>query len=301
MNKRIIFIMALLCAFTQATWAQGSVDYILHGWDNGELTTTSQSVTDYTEISGNVSEPISLSSIWYVVRDNDVTRRLIIIPEGTTAHLIICDGAKLNCTIFLNGTLNIYGQSDNTGVINASPYYVKIDSYHSKDYAPIGGTEEQLMGTLIIHGGIISAEVPTAEAENHLCAGIGGGTLNTSAFPHGGTVIIYGGTVTARGAKYCAGIGGSKLGNGGTLTVYGGTVRAYGGNYAAGIGGGQDGDGATVTVWGGDIFADGGLDAAGIGSGEETVLFVNHNGGKLTVHGGHVFADGTGWGAGWGC
>lgn len=140
------------------------------------------------------------------------------------------------------------------------------------------------MGTLIIHGGIISAEVPTADAENHSCAGIGGGRLLSSIYePNGGTVIIYDGTVTARSARYGAGIGGAKNGNGGTLTVYGGTVRAYGGNYAAGIGGGQDGHGATVTVWGGDIYADGGLDAAGIGSGEETQWFSNYNGGKLAA------------------
>ena len=297
--KRLSFILLALLAFGPMAWAQQTpVNYILHGWNNGELTTTSQIVTDYTEISGNNSSTdMELHSGWYVVSGNDVARRLITIRGK--AHLIICDDAKLNCTMLVLDTFNIYGQSDNTGVINASPYYVKTDNDHYKEYAPIGGTYTDPMRTLIIHGGTINAVVPAANAENHYCAGIGSGVVNDPHFPDdNGSVIVYGGTVTARGAKYCAGIGGAKLGRGGTLTVYGGTIRAYGGKYGAGIGGGQDGDGATVTVWGGDIFADGGLDAAGIGSGEETVLLVNHAGGKLTVHGGHVFADGTGWGAG---
>ncbi len=297
--KKLSLILLALLAFGPMAWAQQTpVNYILHGWNNGELTTTSQIATDYTEISGNNSSTdMELHSGWYVVSGNDVARRLITIRGK--AHLIICDDAKLNCTMLVLDTFNIYGQSDNTGVINASPYYVKTDSYHYKEYAPIGGTYTDQMRTLIIHGGTINAVVPAANAENHYCAGIGSGVVNNPHFPDDfGTVIVYGGTITARGAKYCAGIGGAKLGRGGTLTVYGGTIRAYGGAYAAGIGGGQNGDGATVTVWGGDIFADGGLDAAGIGSGEETVLLVNHAGGKLTVHGGHVFADGTGWGAG---
>ncbi len=297
--KKLSLILLALLAFGPMAWAQQTpVNYILHGWNNGELTTTSQIATDYTEISGNNSSTdMELHSGWYVVSGNDVARRLITIRGK--AHLIICDDAKLNCTMLVLDTFNIYGQSDNTGVINASPYYVNTDKDHYKEYAPIGGTYTDPMRTLIIHGGTINAVVPAANAENHYCAGIGSGVVNNPHFPDdNGSVIVYGGTVTARGAKYCAGIGGAKLGRGGTLTVYGGTIRAYGGKYGAGIGGGQNGDGATVTVWGGDIFADGGLDAAGIGSGEETVLFVNHNGGKLTVHGGHVFADGTGWGAG---
>ena len=297
--KKLSLILLALLAFGPMAWAQQTpVNYILHGWNNGELTTTSQNVTVYTEISGNNSSTdMELHSGWYVVSGNDVARRLITIRGK--AHLIICDDAKLNCTMLVLDTFNIYGQSDNTGVINASPYYVKTDNDHYKEYAPIGGTYTDPMRTLIIHGGTINAVVPAANAENHYCAGIGSGVVNDPHHPDDfGTVIVYDGTITARGAKYCAGIGGANLGSGGKLTVYGGTIRAYGGAYAAGIGGGQNGDGATVTVWGGDIFADGGLDAAGIGSGEETVLFVNHNGGKLTVHGGHVFADGTGWGAG---
>ena|GEM_PF-4589512 len=56
-----------------------------------------------------------------------------------------------------------------------------------------------------------------------------------------GTINIYGGDITARGAKYCAGIGGGNGCNGGTINIFGGTVRTYGGVDAAGIGGGENG------------------------------------------------------------
>ena len=102
-------------------------------------------------------------------------------------------------------------------------------------------------------------------------AGIGGGYEAA-----GGTVTINGGTVTATGGQYGAGIGGgfdAGIGGGneaaaGTVTVNGGTVTATGGLYGAGIGGGYGAAAGTVTINGGTVTATGGENGAGIGGGQ---------------------------------
>ena len=94
-------------------------------------------------------------------------------------------------------------------------------------------------------------------------AGIGGS--GSSGESSSGTVTVNGGSVTAVGGKYAAGIGGGHQGIG-TVTVNGGTVTAVGGKYAAGIGGGSNGSG-NVTVNGGSVNAVGGERARAIGSG----------------------------------
>lgn len=117
-------------------------------------------------------------------------------------------------------------------------------------------------------------------------AGIGGG-IGIG----GGTVTITGGTVTAGSGEGGAGIGGGFNGDGGTLTVTGGTVIANGGNggnggpgtyNAAGIGGGNGGDGGTTTINGGTLTATGGYNAAGIGGGDGGSAGVLQVNGTLT-------------------
>ncbi|MCL2104178.1 MAG: hypothetical protein FWH21_03880, partial [Kiritimatiellaeota bacterium] len=94
-----------------------------------------------------------------------------------------------------------------------------------------------------------------------------------------------GGTVTANGDRYAAGIGGGLYGNGGTVTISGGTVHANGGNIGegAGIGGGSNGNGGTVTISGGIVTAVGGWAGADIGAGRSNFTYLN--GGTLTVSG----------------
>lgn len=62
-----------------------------------------------------------------------------------------------------------------------------------------------------------------------------------------GNITIAGGSITATGGSYCAGIG---SGNGacGTITLDGGTVVATGGEYAAGIGSGYKGSCSMVMI-----------------------------------------------------
>ena len=291
MIKKMLLPLVLL--LTICVQAKDRIPYIAYN-DAAEPVHTS--TDDYSLIQGSHSnQDLELSTGFYAICEANVKRYQIIVPDNVTAFLILCDGASFTGGIHISekAELNIYGQQNGTGTINAIDQIVGGMSNSFVYNAPIGGRPNSKMGTLKIHGGIINA---TASAGSH-CAGIGGGSRMISPEnDRGGNVTIYNGTVTAQGDKYGAGIGGGKYGDGGTLTVYGGSVTARGGDFAAGIGGGQDGNGATVNIYGGTVNAYGGDDAAGIGSGEQQKGL--KKGGKLIVHGGHVFADGTGWGAG---
>lgn len=109
-------------------------------------------------------------------------------------------------------------------------------------------------GTVIIHGGIITAESTDG-------AGIGGAAGyrgSEGVCGAGGTVTITGGKITALSHEYGAGIGGGGgdyyEGAGGTVTISGGTVTASS-EYGAGIGrgcGGNTGAGpGTCVITGG--------------------------------------------------
>ena len=79
-------------------------------------------------------------------------------------------------------------------------------------------------------------------------AGIGGAAdINSMDGPPCGNITIAGGSITATGGSYCAGIG---SGNGacGTITLDGGTVVATGGEYAAGIGSGYKGSCSMIMI-----------------------------------------------------
>lgn len=144
-------------------------------------------------------------------------------------------------------------------------------------------------GTLVINGGIISVYAGCAAA-------IGGGAGRSSSGPatwetggrggHGGTVIIYEGTVSASSGERSAAIGGGRGGNGasglftgenggdggngGTVYIYGGTLTASANN-GDGIGCGTPGSGGWGSIrngksgdWGegADIYYRGGVTTA---------------------------------------
>lgn len=90
--------------------------------------------------------------------------------------------------------------------------------------------------------------------------------------------------------------GGAGIGGGsGEITINGGTVTATGGNYGAGIGGGMNKDGGTVTINGGTVIATAGryeFGCAGIGDG-----YYNTSGKQSsfgTGENGHAFIITTG-------
>ena len=124
-------------------------------------------------------------------------------------------------------------------------------------------------------------------------AGIGTGLAKDEG-KTGGDITINGGTITARGSDYGAGIGcgstsaesGDASTTCGKITINGGTVTATGGVHAAGIGTGAamriSGTARTVcgdiTITGGTVTATGGKYATGIGTG---AFFGSGNSGSI--------------------
>ncbi len=283
-----------------APQSQEPVRYVERSWDEnaGVVTEEEKECAGYTLVTSNsTDESVSWNSGWYVVQgEKTINGRLSITGEAATAHLILCDGARLTVKegITTTGaTLNIYAQSGDSGVLYAGT----TDGTTStclQGNAGIGGNPEYSGGTINIHGGSVTA-IGGNEGGGDLAggAGIGGGYKGS-----GGTVNIHGGSVTAIGGRNAAGIG-SGLGsnnhsiNGGAITIYGGTVNATAGAVSAGIGGGYVADSGIITINGGTVNANS-SSGAGIGGGNYSYTI---DGNKITINGGVVNAAGS-YGAG---
>lgn len=117
-----------------------------------------------------------------------------------------------------------------------------------------------------------------------------------------GTIHILGGSITATGRFWCAGLGGGFAGNCGTVYISGGSVTATAsGRGGAGLGGGANANGGTVYISGGIVRAtSNSQDASGIGGGSADSTGNTGNGGAVYISGGTVYAAGgsTGIGAG---
>lgn len=298
----ISLVLLMLTAGVQTARAdQDPVQYWHHGWDEVKkrVTNYSSNCTNYKVLdsSTNLNDgDFGVGSYWegydWVVVKGQVTLDALIVHG--TGHLILTDDCVLTVTggVLLEGsnTLSIYSQSSdaNQGKM--------IVTQSNKDCAAIGGRGQRTvdgqligMGTLIIHGGNISATGATNGA------GIGGGEDRGIQ----GSLTIYGGTISATGGEDGAGIGGGWDGSqGGTVTIYGGTVTATGGSYGAGIGGGctgrwgyaSGGYGGRVEIYGGTVTATSGKDSSGIGAGGKAGNYMD-----FYMEGGTVTATGDGY------
>ena len=256
--------------------------YIQRSWE-GVITGKVASSTKYLT-TGNYIDYDGRSEIsdnkWYLFSGTHTYNDRLSIKGD--AHFVLQDDCNIEFTkgiyIEQDKTLYIYGQSNDSGKLRAT------GSGNDANGA-IGGNEDQMGGSLVIHGGTIEA----SSSENNAAA-IGGGDGSSSGMQ---SVTIYGGTVTATGMSSGAGIGGGQENNTvPSVTIYGGTINATGGNYAAGIGGSEESTAGTVTIYGGTITATGGKDGAGIGGGE------NGDCGKVYIYGGEVTASSNDYGAG---
>ena len=182
------------------------------------------------------STAVTWDNSWYYVT-GDVTLSAGVTVNGKVS-LVLADDATLTVTqstannaginVSVDNSLVIYGQTKGNGALNAS-----ASTAASAYGAGIGGNK-----------------------------GASGNTTGKC-----GTIIIYGGNITAQGSYYGAGIGGGYYGAGGTINIYGGTVNATGGYYGSGIGGGYYAAGGTVNVYGGAFEATAGSASYAIGVG----------------------------------
>lgn len=253
-----------------------STTYVKRSWNEGTKTVESENkfVTGAIPVSANTTFE---DGKWYVV-DSNVTIGDRTKVNGT-ANLILADGFKLTLSTGIdvteNATLNIYGQTNDSGKLEASTTHTKRSA--------IGGNENNnTAGTVTIHGGNITAST------SYYGAGIGGGYKGS-----GGITTIYGGTVNAK-SKSGAGIGGGYQGSCGIITIYGGTVNASASSTSkdasgAGIGCGSEGSDGNITIYGGTVTANA-QKGAGIGSG---AFKYNGTGVTFAIYGGTVTAQTT--------
>jgi len=161
--------------------------------------------------------------------------------------------------------------------------------------AGIGSGLSSSYQSITIKSGIITA---TSDSTSYGSgAGIGGSGFSTTppGPPAIGPITISGGTVTATGTAYGAGIGGGSQ-QFPAITITGGDIHAYGKYYGAGIGGGNSSKvtaGSGITITGGTIYAASGSgNGIGAGSGGEagtvsisgTAAVTAFSGSALAIH-----------------
>lgn len=273
----IISIISLFTIVPFSANAEEGVTYVDRTWDESSVLASTNTCMDCGRLDESTEE---LSTGWYAV-DSDLTLdNRLNIPNDQDVHLILCDDCTLEAPkgviVGDTGTLTVYGQSNDTGVLEA----------HNPDGAGIGGLDEKKAGTMIFKGGTINAFGGGKDA------GIGTGKNDKSEFR---MIEIYGGTVNAQGGIMGAGIGAGRDNdtNDEVINIYGGTVNATGGECGAGIGGGEDSAVNEINIYGGTVNAYGGSEGSGIGSGNE-----EDNHGTININGGEIKAKGGWLGAG---
>ncbi len=233
---------------------------------------------------------------WTAIPDVELLNGEILLRDGQTltgtggsdTHVTIADGATVklkNVTITSipkdNRWAGITCLGDATIILEGENTVKGGNQYYPGIYIPSGHT-------LTIRGdGSLDA------SSNGEAAGIGGGDQYENLYC--GNIVIEGGTITATGGKYAAGIGGADVVSCGYIAINSGTVTAKGGRSGSGIGSGEGGPCGDITIMGGSVTAIGGGEGSGIGSG------VNGSCGDITIMGGSVNANGDGTAAGIGC
>ena len=119
----------------------------------------------------------------------------------------------------------------------------------------------------------------------------GGRICSGLHIPQGHTLTLQGsGTLNVTGDDCASGIGSNAVSGStacGNITINGGTVTAHGGGYGAGIGSGYNYTCGNITISGGTVNAHGNTNSAGIGCGAGTATC-----GTITISGGTVNAYG---------
>jgi len=220
-------------------------------------TTKSYAASNGYPVSWKMTQGANLSKLTaaYTAQDGDILTGTL----GSNVKISIADGASVTLKdVTINGTndedygwAGISCEGDATITLKGTNTVKGFDEDYPGIHVPEGKT-------LTIQGeGSLNA------SSNGYGAGIGGG--NGVAC---GNIVINGGTVTATGGDYAAGIGGGDnylpCGN---IVINGGTVTATGGWWGAGIGSSNNGSCGAITISGGTVTATGIDRAAGIGGG----------------------------------
>ena len=264
----------------------GNVPYVECSWTGGDTDGHVVKTTKFATGVSNYNGETEIFGGWHLLLGNPMTYEDRLIISGDV-KFILQDGCnvefKKGIRSGAGSTLTIYGQSGGTGTLRATG----SGSYKS---AAIGADENTEGGSLVIHGGTI-----TATSSKSSAAGIGSGKADDKGMQ---SITIWDGNITATSTTYAAGIGGGEANRGPSVTIYGGTVTAScSEGYGAGIGGGRNRGNNTIKIYGGNITANGHSGGAGIGGGPGGDLDnpVYIYGGTVTANGG---LNGAGIGGG---
>lgn len=273
--QRMAATLVLAVLTAQAAWADG-VTYLEYNTAakafDTKTCTTCTTVTDQTAWTAG----------WYVVSGEvTIETRIsvtgdvhLILADGATFN------ATKGIACLEGNSITIYGQSEDEATMGVLECGQGLLTTSPEDgYAAIGGensTSSPVNGTITVHGGKVLAH-GTAYG-----AAIGGGYGNRSDKKDFGTIIINGGVVSAdNGSTQSNGQCPAMIGAGsymtrGNITINGGKVTAYcsnAGGQGAKIGAGTESSWGIITINGGDITVSGFMGAgvgnygAGIGGG----------------------------------
>lgn len=237
---------------------------------------------DYT-YENNVLTIISSTKL--AVSGTATADRIVIAASAGTANVTLAGVGITSATnyppleVARGAALNLTLQDGSDNVLQAT--------FEEGDNGP--ATLQVTKGASLVIGGGGSLTCTSA-----LGPGIGGSGFAGSGACDAGDITINGGTVTAQGGGWSAGIGGGHGGgDGGNTTIAGGTVEATAGwrGNGAGIGGATHhgdarGSAGRIVIKGGNVTANGGSDSCGIGAGDKCTE------GEVLISGGFVRASG---------
>ena len=260
----------------------------------------------------------------------------ILLP---IAYALAADGIKTTLDIsygnIVIGNDTVVGYSETGKLVETvdSDGYIITGSTTTNTITVADGTHNFIFSGVSIDVNITTSacafSIQTGAVVNLSLSGtnelISGANCAGLQVPSGASVTISGsGSLSAKGGRYGAGIGGGIGQSGGSITINGGTVTAIGGEGGAGIGGGgrsaassngwnpggtggAGGSGGSITINDGTVTATGGERGAGIGGGGGGVGGggspagaggAGGSGGSITISGGTVTATGGDRGAG---
>ena len=290
MKKSILWLFGLVLGCLLGTGqarAAGSVQYVERSWNETTRTVdkVTKSISTYNDVNAMTWSDASNDG-WYVAQGS-VTINANVTVSGDV-KLILTDGCSLtvmHCiTVNPGNSLTIYGQSGDSGSLTA---YRSPSVGADLKNAGIGGSSGNGCGDINIHGGMVSSSLIDGGAF-FFGAAIGGGEMGGQ----GGTITVYGGTVTAENQLTAIGCG--SVGNGhfptAYIKIYGGTVNANSSKTGAGIGGFGQMGGSDIQIYGGTVNASSksGCAIGGNMTMIESPVALSSN--KVTISGGTVTA-----------
>ncbi len=211
----------------QGTLSSGNYKYCSRSWNGSSVVSSIE--TQHCTTLNNEYFPKTLNSGWYAVEGNVTVLNQIEISGNV--NLILTDGCALNVADSIHltsgNTLNIYGQSKETGKLHIIP----------KSYTAIGAYDKDC-GNLNIHGGIITAERSAngaAVGGSKAVIKLFGGDLNAISGNseviggEGSEIYVYGGKIYADSFANTPSMSIPAIGVGasGKIVICGGSVTAY--------------------------------------------------------------------------